>query len=650
MDTEAAAVGFSPPREPVHSGRVSPRPLHCRHFPHTTITTTITTLTTITNPTSNPHDSKDVEAGYNPPWQSTWDSPPTEESGDAPMDDDAAAAGSAAAAPITCPGTMAPVATPGVFAASAAAASAAAAILAAVPDSPDAGSGGLGSDSDGSDDGGGGGAPPELTLAASSRGATGRAIRPAEAAADRQPVDAGVGVEGVLNVTVASRRGDGDGAGVLRLEDMLPRLAPRRGVSATADADAAAAADATAAASDAAAAVAAGGLTGTAAKELRKKLSSAASTRALAPPLSAPAAGRVERSAAYAAASAAVTDWQPMVKANRAARTLTFPQHKPLVHGSAAESTAVLARRGVAPPAGGMEAEIDALLASSGVVGSGPGGAGSAADVGGGAAVPADDAALGDETVTMAEAVSRRDELAQMRSTLFHYERKMKRMKKIKSRRFRRALKREKEAAAGGLGDDSEDDSDARGDAAERAERRRVEERMNLRHKNTSKWVRRQLQRKEGSRSDSVRAAIDEQLRIGRELRHKQANTVSLGRSVGRAAGAGGGEDRDGDGESSSGSGSSSDEAGDAAEEAKLGAAIRGGAGGGAAGADGPPAKGLLGLAFMQSAIKRRAEAARTLLEEMDRDARGGGHASEDDDEGAREAGRGRPGAAARVA
>ncbi|GAB0492445.1 hypothetical protein MMPV_003707 [Pyropia vietnamensis] len=578
-------------------------------------------------------------AGYHPLLALHLDLPAPTDS-ETPMDVDAAAEGAAAvaaaaaAAATTRQDSMAPATAP--VAASSAAASAAAAILAAIPSSPSMEAGSLDDDPDDSEDGRGSTPPPELDLAASTRGATGRAARPAEAA-DRQPVDAGVGVEGALNVIAASRRGDADGGSVLRLEDMLPPQAPRRGIFAASDAAEAASAfaDATHAA---VAATAAMGLSGSATKDLRKKLSSAASKQALAPPMSAPAAGRVERSAAYAAAATAVSDWQPMVEANRAARTLTFPLRKARVRESAAESTAVLARRELKTPAvGEMEAEINALLASSGVVGSGPGGVGSAADVGGNVAIPADDAALGDATLTMTKAISRRDELAKMRSSLFHYERKMKRMKKIKSRRYRRALKREKEAAAGGLGDDSEEDSDARRDAAERAERRRVEERMSLRHKNTSKWVRRQLQRKEGAHSESVRAAIDEQLRIERELRHKQANTVSLGRSVGRAAGARGGG-RNSDGESSSGS-SSGDESGDAAEEAALGAAIRGGGGG------------LLGLGFMQAAIKRRAEAARMLLEEIERDERGkGSDASEDDDEDAREVGRGRPGGVARVA
>jgi len=264
-----------------------------------------------------------------------------------------------------------------------------------------------------------------------------------------------------------------------------------------------------------------------------------------------------------------------MVKANRERRTLTLPQHAPAATaGAAAVSTTALARRPLCASRGGpLEAEIDALLTASGV------GDGSAA-----AAAAAEDAALGAASVTAAEVEARRGELAKMRSLLFHYERKMKRMKKIKSRRYRRALKREKEAVGGGVGD-SDGELDGGAAAAEAAERRRVEERMNLRHKNTSAWVRRQLQRKEGTRNEGVRAAIDEQLRLGRELRHKAAHTVRLGRAAGaRRGGGGGGGGGDADGATaSSGSDSSADEAADAAQEAALTAALRGGAAGAAA-------------------------------------------------------------------
>lgn len=136
------------------------------------------------------------------------------------MDVEAAVDEAAAAASTVDLDTMALAAPPG----------AAAAAAAAAPSPPTDGAAGLGGvTGDSADDGGG--MPP--AQAAALTVATGRAARAAADGAagtgDRQPVDAGVGVEGALNVAAASRRGDADGDGVLRLEDMLPRLAPRRG-------------------------------------------------------------------------------------------------------------------------------------------------------------------------------------------------------------------------------------------------------------------------------------------------------------------------------------------------------------------------------------------------------------------------------------
>ena len=53
----------------------------------------------------------------------------------------------------------------------------------------------------------------------------------------------------------------------------------------------------------------------------------------------------------------------------------------------------------------------------------------------------------------------------------------------------------------------------------EKAERLRAEERMTLRHKNTSKWAKRLLQRKD--LDPQSRAALEEQLRLGQQLRKK---------------------------------------------------------------------------------------------------------------------------------
>lgn len=127
--------------------------------------------------------------------------------------------------------------------------------------------------------------------------------------------------------------------------------------------------------------------------------------------------------------------------------------------------------------------------------------------------------------VSKEEVLERRRELARMRSLAFEYERKMRRIKKIKSKRFRKIMKAEKAKIQDELG---QGDGENALEERIKAERRRAEERMTLRHKNTSKWVKRQLKRGEDKRNPNTRAAIEEQLRTHEQLRRRQEAVVEL--------------------------------------------------------------------------------------------------------------------------
>ena len=143
----------------------------------------------------------------------------------------------------------------------------------------------------------------------------------------------------------------------------------------------------------------------------------------------------------------------------------------------------------------------------------------------------------------------RQNRLAKMRSLLFRHEMKAKRVKKIKSRTYHRMLKKDKLKAAAA---DFEADPEAAKDYALKQEFKRAEvnlcpflfvlldkfhvylpkniinschyclqERMTLKHKNTSKWAKRILKRRLSVQDEGTRAAIAAQLQQNALLTRK---------------------------------------------------------------------------------------------------------------------------------
>lgn len=328
---------------------------------------------------------------------------------------------------------------------------------------------------------------------------------------------------------------------------------------------------------------------------------------------------RIERKVAFEGVREEVGRWEGVVKENRRKEVLNFPLGEP--GGGRGRRSGEIGSGVVGE---GVEKEVEEILRQAGVEEE--------------AVEAVEGVAVGREEVE-----SRRAEVRRMRANVFEKDRKLRRIKKIKSRRFRKGIKAEKERAAeearaAGLGG-SEDEAEE----AERAERERVEERMTLRHKNTSKWVRRQLTRGEGKRNLETRAAIEEQLRIGEELRRKMERSDVLD---------GKRRDRDGESESESESESGRDEKDERELEAyrdEMGEDEEGGEGR-EGGKGRKKQKGLMGLKFMQDAQERRRREAVALLGEMGDDEDG----KDDEEEGndgenvdvGRQVGKGRSGAA----
>ncbi|KAL7545686.1 hypothetical protein ACHAWF_009036 [Thalassiosira exigua] len=130
---------------------------------------------------------------------------------------------------------------------------------------------------------------------------------------------------------------------------------------------------------------------------------------------------------------------------------------------------------------------------------------------------------LGSNRITLAEYKRRHAQLAKLRSLMFQEEQRNHRINKIKSKKYRKIRKRQRDRLK-----DAEDDAAriedpdgvAERERIEREEMERMEERMTLAHKNTSKWARRMLRRGKHMGVDE-RKALSLQIARGEELRRK---------------------------------------------------------------------------------------------------------------------------------
>ena len=216
---------------------------------------------------------------------------------------------------------------------------------------------------------------------------------------------------------------------------------------------------------------------------------------------------RAERQAGYALGKKDVTKWQAVVKENREADTIVFKGG--LAQGvERAPSTAAMAAK--VTPQSELEREVAELL---------KGGAGEVERA-------QMDALEAGAEANEAGAEERRERLMRMRHLMFQHEMKQKRVRKIKSKDYHRRLKKKEkrlqEAEREGA-DGLEGTLDLEGErgAREAAEYARAEERLTLRHKNTSRWARRALKRGMANMDDGMKKALGEQLRLNEALRKK---------------------------------------------------------------------------------------------------------------------------------
>lgn len=292
---------------------------------------------------------------------------------------------------------------------------------------------------------------------------------------------------------------------------------------------------------------------------------------------------RLERKVAYEHSKKDITKWEPLVKKNREAPTLYFQEDVDV----GVRTVGAIASE--FEPRTEFEKKMAALVRDPELA----------------EAHSKDGAKLLElNKVSIEDVRERQNQLAKMRSLLFRHEMKAKHIKKIKSKTYHRILKKEKlKAAAAGM----EVDPEAVKELAMKQEFKRAEERMTLKHKNSSKWAKRVLQRGLQTQDEGTRAAISEQLRQHALLTRKM-NSIKDSSSSDESS-----DDDDSDDDDELSPGDKVSKRLNRAKEKTIKVIEE---------EDEDPKSGVLALPFMERALKKKKEAAeeeaRIALQEYD--------------------------------
>lgn len=221
---------------------------------------------------------------------------------------------------------------------------------------------------------------------------------------------------------------------------------------------------------------------------------------------------RLDRAAAYAKSKETLNRWIDTVKHNRRAEHISFPLKDP--NAAVAQGSQKMLPTVNSKPVNELEIAIQNILQESGL---GPRPTTQTTE---------DEAAdnfleLPTNQMTIEGVQARRAELRRARDLLFREEKRAKRIKKIKSKSYRKVHRKEREkiarsekdalAAAGA--EDSESEQ-------ERNDRRRAEERMGQRHRE-SKWAKSVKDTGRAAWDEDARSGVTEMARRGEELRKR---------------------------------------------------------------------------------------------------------------------------------
>jgi U3 small nucleolar RNA-associated protein 14 len=221
---------------------------------------------------------------------------------------------------------------------------------------------------------------------------------------------------------------------------------------------------------------------------------------------------RLDRAAAYERSKEVLSRWIDTVKHNRRAEHLSFPLANP--DALAAKDTKRSLATTQAKPLTSLESTIHSILVDSGLAPSGN-------QSPEGKIQEFEELAL--KKIPIEEVQARRAELRKARELLFREEVRAKRIKKIKSKSYRRVHRKERER---NLLRQQELNLDAGGEPSEneqeRNDRRRAEERMGARHRE-SKWGKSIKETGRAAWDEDARNGVTEMARRDEELRRRIA-------------------------------------------------------------------------------------------------------------------------------
>ncbi|KAJ2872276.1 hypothetical protein GGH93_004163 [Coemansia aciculifera] len=296
----------------------------------------------------------------------------------------------------------------------------------------------------------------------------------------------------------------------------------------------------------------------------------------VAAPLAKRLQDQMDRQVAYEKSKKSVSEWQPAVDSNRAAEHLSFPMNQP--DRQTLTTASLVSNLGAKTD---LEAQIQSVLQESGMTDE----------------QQRQYEELELKNLSPEEVRLRQRELRMMRELMFRSERKAKRMAKIKSKAYRRILKKDKDRAQEKAMERlKEEDPEMHAMLVEKMARSRAEERMSLRHKNTSKWAREMSKRSHGD--EDTQQALRDQLEQHDALKRKVYDIGSGEELSDYEAG------KDSDGESDSDADMSFAAVKSRALQ-KIAAEMDENDA-----ADDTPHKTLFGMKFMQNAMQRKEEAA----------------------------------------
>ncbi|KAL9101318.1 MAG: hypothetical protein Q9163_003407 [Psora crenata] len=219
---------------------------------------------------------------------------------------------------------------------------------------------------------------------------------------------------------------------------------------------------------------------------------------------------RNDRAAAYEKSKETLSRWIDTVKHNRRAEHLSFPLQDPSAAAPPGERRMLPNTR--SRPLTDLESTIQNILRDSGLD---PQNGKSADDQ-----IQAFEE-LKTNKLPIGEVLARRAELRRSRELLFREEIRAKRIKKIKSKAYRKIHRRERERNLSQLKNamaaDGDDESESE---KERSDRKRAEERMGARHRE-SRWAKGVKDSGRAKWDDDAREAVNDMARRSEELRKR---------------------------------------------------------------------------------------------------------------------------------